>query len=175
MSRSMYMLKARRRRRRACRPRRWRRSTTAMAGHLGDDHGRHRDEQQLDNPRSSRRRTHDLRAGRRRAVADTSSGYAAEATQPLALTSWACSVVRFPPSATSVRPRRTWSPTVIVITGAAVRLTGSGLGCSDWPTCEEDQFVASLEHHALIESGNRLFTDVTIAVVLAVLGSIRRG
>ncbi|NDH88083.1 MAG: heme A synthase, partial [Actinobacteria bacterium] len=69
-----------------------------------------------------------------------------------------------------------WSLTVIVITGAAVRLTGSGLGCSDWPTCEEDQFVASLEHHALIEFGNRLFTGVvTIAVVLAVLGSIRRG
>ena len=30
---------------------------------------------------------------------------------------------------------------VIVITGAAVRLTGSGLGCSDWPTCEEDQLI----------------------------------
>ena len=68
-----------------------------------------------------------------------------------------------------------WSLTVIVISGAAVRLTGSGLGCSDWPNCEEDQFVASLEFHALIEFGNRLFTGVvTIAVVLAVLGSLRR-
>ena len=68
-----------------------------------------------------------------------------------------------------------WSLTIIVISGAAVRLTGSGLGCSDWPTCEEDQFVAPLEFHALIEFGNRLFTGVvTIAVVLAVLGSLRR-
>ena len=68
-----------------------------------------------------------------------------------------------------------WSLTVIVVSGGAVRLTGSGLGCSDWPNCEEDQFVASLEYHALIEFVNRLFTGVvTIAVVLAVLGSIRR-
>ncbi|MEM9467991.1 MAG: COX15/CtaA family protein [Actinomycetota bacterium] len=68
-----------------------------------------------------------------------------------------------------------WSLTVIVVSGAAVRLTGSGLGCSDWPNCEEDQFVASLEFHALIEFGNRLFTGVvTVAVVLAVLGSLRR-
>lgn len=68
-----------------------------------------------------------------------------------------------------------WSLTIIVISGAAVRLTGSGLGCSDWPKCEQEQFVASLEYHALIEFGNRLFTGVvTIAVVLAVLGSIRR-
>ena len=68
-----------------------------------------------------------------------------------------------------------WSLTIIVISGAAVRLTGSGLGCSDWPNCEEDQFVASLEFHALTEFGNRLFTGVvTIAVVMAVLGSLRR-
>ncbi|NCG38987.1 MAG: heme A synthase [Actinobacteria bacterium] len=68
-----------------------------------------------------------------------------------------------------------WSLTIIVVSGGAVRLTGSGLGCSDWPNCEEDQFVASLEYHALIEFVNRLFTGVvTIAVILAVLGSIRR-
>ena len=68
-----------------------------------------------------------------------------------------------------------WSLTIIIFSGAAVRLTGSGLGCSDWPQCEQDQFVASLEYHALIEFGNRLFTGVVaIAVVLAVLGSLRR-
>ena len=68
-----------------------------------------------------------------------------------------------------------WSLTIIIFTGAAVRLTGSGLGCSDWPQCEQDQFVASLEYHALIEFGNRLFTGVVaIAVMLAVLGSLRR-
>ena len=68
-----------------------------------------------------------------------------------------------------------WSLTAIVITGASVRLTGSGLGCSDWPNCEEDQFVASLEYHAMIEFVNRLVTGVVaVAVILAVLGSLRR-
>lgn len=68
-----------------------------------------------------------------------------------------------------------WLNVAIVITGASVRLTGSGLGCTDWPNCEEDQFVASADYHALIEFGNRLFTGaVGIAVILAVLGSLRR-
>ena len=33
----------------------------------------------------------------------------------------------------------------IIVTGAAVRLSGSGLGCSDWPTCENDQLVAEID------------------------------
>ena len=68
-----------------------------------------------------------------------------------------------------------WSLTVIVVTGGAVRLTGSGLGCSDWPNCEEDRLVVELEYHTLIELVNRLFTGVvTVAVIAAVLGSMRR-
>ncbi len=68
-----------------------------------------------------------------------------------------------------------WLNAAIVLTGASVRLTGSGLGCTDWPNCEDDQFVASLEYHALIEFGNRLFTGaVGFAVIIAVLGSLRR-
>jgi len=68
-----------------------------------------------------------------------------------------------------------WSLTVIVVTGAAVRLTGSGLGCEDWPSCTEDRFVADLEYHAMIEFANRLFTGVVAAaVIVAVLGSFRR-
>jgi cytochrome c oxidase assembly protein subunit 15 len=64
---------------------------------------------------------------------------------------------------------------LIVVTGAAVRLTGSGLGCTDWPNCEEGQFVPSLEYHALIEFVNRVFTGVvSVSVALAVLGSLRR-
>lgn len=64
---------------------------------------------------------------------------------------------------------------VIVITGASVRLTGSGLGCSDWPTCEQDQLVADLELHAMIEFVNRVITGlVSLAVVAAVLGSFFR-
>jgi heme a synthase len=61
---------------------------------------------------------------------------------------------------------------VIIVTGGAVRLTGSGLGCTDWPTCEGSQVVAPLEYHAWVEFGNRLFTGlVSVAVILAVLGS----
>ena len=68
-----------------------------------------------------------------------------------------------------------WALATIVVTGAAVRLTGSGLGCEDWPTCSEDRFVADLEYHALMEFGNRLFTGVVaLAVMAAVLGSARR-
>ena len=69
-----------------------------------------------------------------------------------------------------------WALATIVVTGAAVRLTGSGLGCEDWPTCSEDRFVADLEYHAMIEFLNRLFTGVVaLAVIGAVLGSwVRR-
>lgn len=64
---------------------------------------------------------------------------------------------------------------VIVITGSAVRLTESGLGCSDWPTCEQDQFVADLEVHAMVEFINRLITGfVSVVVIVAVLASLRR-
>jgi cytochrome c oxidase assembly protein subunit 15 len=64
---------------------------------------------------------------------------------------------------------------VIVVSGAAVRLTGSGLGCSDWPTCEEDELVGEMSYHKAIEFGNRLFTGVvSVAVILAVSGSLRR-
>lgn len=64
---------------------------------------------------------------------------------------------------------------VIVITGAGVRLTGSGLGCTDWPGCTQDEFVAPMELNPMIEFVNRLITGaVSAAVGLAVLGSLRR-
>jgi cytochrome c oxidase assembly protein subunit 15 len=63
----------------------------------------------------------------------------------------------------------------IVVTGGAVRLTGSGLGCPDWPTCEYDQFAPESGIHGWVEFGNRLITGlVSVAVILAVLGSVRR-
>ena len=68
-----------------------------------------------------------------------------------------------------------WALAAIVVTGVSVRLTGSGLGCEDWPTCSEDRFVADLEYHAMVEFVNRLFTGVVaVAVIAAVLGSWRR-
>lgn len=58
----------------------------------------------------------------------------------------------------------------IVVSGALVRLTGSGLGCSDWPQCNETKFVDVTSGHTLIEQANRLFTGVVSAsVILAVL------
>jgi heme a synthase len=64
---------------------------------------------------------------------------------------------------------------VIIVTGAAVRLTGSGLGCPDWPTCEEGRFVAPLESHAMVEWVNRMITGiVSVAVMLAVAGALIR-
>jgi len=63
----------------------------------------------------------------------------------------------------------------IIVTGGAVRLTGSGLGCPDWPTCASDRVVAPWEYHAMVEFVNRTITGlVSVAVILAVLGSLLR-
>jgi cytochrome c oxidase assembly protein subunit 15 len=64
---------------------------------------------------------------------------------------------------------------LIVLTGAAVRLTGSGLGCPDWPRCYGGN-TPPLESHAVIEYGNRLLTGfVGFAVIAAsVLAWFRR-
>jgi cytochrome c oxidase assembly protein subunit 15 len=65
----------------------------------------------------------------------------------------------------------------IVVSGAAVRLTGSGMGCPTWPTCEDGSLVprGATGGHGWIEFLNRTFTGaVSIAVALAVLGSRRR-
>ena len=64
---------------------------------------------------------------------------------------------------------------VIVVTGGAVRLAGSGLGCPDWPTCDKGQVVAPADLHAWVEFGNRMVTGlVSVIVILAVLGSLVR-
>ncbi|HET7509280.1 MAG TPA: COX15/CtaA family protein [Solirubrobacterales bacterium] len=58
---------------------------------------------------------------------------------------------------------------LIVLTGAGVRLTGSGLGCPDWPQCYGGT-TPPLESHAVIEYGNRLLTGfVGFAVIAAAL------
>ena len=64
---------------------------------------------------------------------------------------------------------------VIIVSGAAVRLTNSGLGCDDWPNCSNERFVDVSSKHAAIEQINRMFTGIVgIAVIAAVLGSLVR-
>jgi heme a synthase len=58
---------------------------------------------------------------------------------------------------------------LIVLTGAAVRLTGSGLGCPDWPKCYGGS-TPPLEAHAVIEYGNRLLTGFVGFAVIAACG-----
>jgi len=57
----------------------------------------------------------------------------------------------------------------IVLTGGAVRLTGSGLGCPTWPRCTDQSYVVhgALGWHGVIEFGNRMLTFVLAAVALA--------
>ncbi|XBB69063.1 COX15/CtaA family protein [Nocardioides sp. WV_118_6] len=58
---------------------------------------------------------------------------------------------------------------LIVVTGGAVRLTGSGLGCPTWPKCTDESYTAhgALGIHGVIEFGNRLLTYVLLFIALA--------
>ena len=66
----------------------------------------------------------------------------------------------------------------IIVTGGAVRLTGSGLGCSTWPQCEPGQFTPVLHEetsaHTVIEFGNRTLTGVLGVIALALAVAVWR-
>ncbi len=64
----------------------------------------------------------------------------------------------------------------IILTGAAVRLTGSGLGCVDWPTCNNGSVTPELnDAHGLIEFGNRIVTGLCVlAAGIGVLATLVR-
>jgi cytochrome c oxidase assembly protein subunit 15 len=63
----------------------------------------------------------------------------------------------------------------IIVSGAAVRLTNSGLGCADWPACSATKLVDVSTHHAAIEQLNRIFSGaIGIPIGLALLGAYRR-
>jgi heme a synthase len=60
---------------------------------------------------------------------------------------------------------------VLVVTGGAVRLTGSGLGCPTWPRCTDESFRphGALDIHEAIEFGNRMLTFALVAIAVATL------
>jgi cytochrome c oxidase assembly protein subunit 15 len=63
----------------------------------------------------------------------------------------------------------------IILTGAAVRLTGSGLGCPDWPSCYHTRLTPNLSFHPVVEFSNRLVTVVIVVVVaITFLAAFRR-
>src|SRR5437899_7183744 len=65
---------------------------------------------------------------------------------------------------------------LILVTGATVRLTASGLGCEHWPGCQAGQPFPEKGYHSYIEFGNRLVGGVTIVLTLiAALAALRVG
>jgi cytochrome c oxidase assembly protein subunit 15 len=62
-----------------------------------------------------------------------------------------------------------------IVTGAAVRLSDSGLGCPDWPTCSQHHLTPPLRLHPLIEFGNRLVvTILVVACAVTVIAAFLR-
>lgn len=68
------------------------------------------------------------------------------------------------------------SQILIVVTGGAVRLTGSGLGCPTWPECEPGSIVNVPEQgiHGVIEFGNRLLTFLLLFIALGTFITVMR-
>jgi heme a synthase len=55
---------------------------------------------------------------------------------------------------------------LIIVSGATVRLTSSGLGCEAWPGCEEGSFFPASDHHAFVEFGNRAVAIFPLTLTL---------
>ena len=55
---------------------------------------------------------------------------------------------------------------LIILTGALVRLTGSGLACESWPGCDQGAFFPALGEHSTIEFGNRVFALFPLVLTL---------
>jgi cytochrome c oxidase assembly protein subunit 15 len=63
---------------------------------------------------------------------------------------------------------------LLTVAGAVVRLTGSGLGCDDWPNCNDERFIDVSSGHAAIEQVNRLVSGlVGIPTLLMAIGAFR--
>ena len=62
----------------------------------------------------------------------------------------------------------------VVLTGATVRLTGSGLACESWPGCQEGAFFPAVGEHSTIEFGNRVFALFPIVLSLLTWIAVRK-
>ncbi|MEY4367755.1 MAG: hypothetical protein RLZ28_1170 [Actinomycetota bacterium] len=67
------------------------------------------------------------------------------------------------------------SEILIVVTGGVVRLTGSGLGCTDWPECTAGNFTSTPADgiHGIIEFGNRALTGVLVIIAIVTFIAVR--
>jgi cytochrome c oxidase assembly protein subunit 15 len=65
---------------------------------------------------------------------------------------------------------------LLIVTGGAVRLTGSGLGCPTWPRCDGSSFTphGTIGPHQLVEFGNRTLTFVLVAIAVATFVAARQ-
>jgi heme a synthase len=85
-----------------------------------------------------------------------------------------------PTEVSGVLRRLAWATLVanvlLVVTGGAVRLTGSGLGCPTWPRCTDSSFTphGAIGPHQLVEFGNRSLTFVLVAIAVATFVVARR-
>lgn len=62
---------------------------------------------------------------------------------------------------------------LIIVAGAAVRLTGSGLGCEDWPRCSQTRLIDVSDPHTAVEQVNRLFSALVGVVVVVCAAAAR--
>ena len=62
----------------------------------------------------------------------------------------------------------------VIITGALVRVTASGLGCESWPGCERRNFFPEEDFHGAVEFGNRVFSVIPVALAVATALAARR-
>jgi len=92
---------------------------------------------------------------------------------PARVRTWEVSPVRYVQLATA----SAISLYLIVITGASVRLTGSGLGCLSWPGCSKGGFFPPASHHSVIEFGNRAYAlvPITFSLVTWIAATRTRG
>jgi cytochrome c oxidase assembly protein subunit 15 len=102
-------------------------------------------------------------------------GFVAEATPPRLANAPRQPLTIGPEGFKRVARFAVWALALTIVSGAAVRLSGSGLGCPDWPNCTRTDVVAPAHFHAWVEFANRLINGaVTLASLGALVAALRR-